>query len=45
MNLPDVLENLNDPELGGGVAFKVKRTTNTRSMGNEDGGNRDLRGI
>lgn len=34
MNLPDVLENLNDPELGGGVAFQVKRTVNTRAMGN-----------
>jgi len=33
MLMPDVLEILNDPEVGGGVAFKVRRVTNTRKLG------------
>ncbi|MBP5726756.1 MAG: hypothetical protein J6Y48_06740 [Clostridia bacterium] len=34
MNLPDVLEIIDDPELGGGVAFQVKRTVTRRVIGN-----------
>jgi len=30
MLLPDVTEILDDPEVGGGVAFQVKRTVKTR---------------
>ena len=30
---PDVLEILQDPEVGGGVAFKVHRRTTTRVLG------------
>ena len=33
MLLPDVTAILNDPEVGGGVAFKVRRVTNTRVLG------------
>lgn len=33
MLMPDVTAILNDPEVGGGVPFQVKRTTNTRVMG------------
>ena len=33
MLMPDVTAILNDPEVGGGVAFKVRRVTNTRIMG------------
>lgn len=32
---PDVLEILQDPEVGGGVAFKVKRKTTTRILGGD----------
>ena len=30
---PDVTEILDDPEVGGGVSFQVKRTTNARVLG------------
>ena len=33
MLMPDVREILNDPEVGGGVAFQVRRVTNTRVLG------------
>ena len=33
MNLPDVLEIIDDPEVGGGVAFQVRRVVNRRVMG------------
>lgn len=33
MLMPDVTAILDDPELGGGVVFQVKRTTNTRIRG------------
>lgn len=33
---PDVLEILQDPEVGGGVAFKVKRKTTTRILGGDE---------
>ncbi len=33
MLLPDVTEILNDPEVGGGVAFQVKRVLNVRTLG------------
>ena len=32
MLFPDVTEILDDPEVGGGVAFQVIRTTNTRKI-------------
>lgn len=32
---PDVLETLQDPEVGGGVAFQVKRRTITRDVGTD----------
>ena len=32
MLLPDVTEIINDPDVGGGVSFRVRRTTNTRTM-------------
>lgn len=33
MLLPDVTAILNDPEVGGGVAFQVRRVENERSLG------------
>ena len=33
---PDVLEILDDPEVGGGVAFTVTRKTTTRVLGGEE---------
>ena len=33
MLMPDVTEILNDPEVGGGVAFQVRRVTFTRVLG------------
>ena len=33
MLMPDVTEILNDPELGGGVGFIVRRVTNVRVLG------------
>jgi len=33
MLMPDVTEILNDPEVGGGVAFQVRRVTNKRVLG------------
>ncbi len=33
MLAPDVLEILDDPEVGGGVPFQVRRVTNKRSLG------------
>lgn len=34
MLMPDVTAILDDPEVGGGVSFTVKRTTNRRVQGN-----------
>ena len=33
MNLPDVLDIIDDPEVGGGVPFQVRRVLNKRIMG------------